>query len=470
MATLESSVSSRTDDAAANAATLRHERMMLVTIALATTLAPLNSTMIAVALPQIMQQFQIDLPAVGWLVTSYLIVMAAVQPVAGKLGDRWGRRALLLGGLIYFAVSSLGAALAPNFVLLLAFRVQQAIAGAIALPNASALVREVVPAARRAGSYGMVGGVVSLAAAVGPPLGGLLVGTVGWQAIFWINVPVVATAFFLGWTVVPRGRKTSPGQPFDLLGGVLLLAVFAGLSLLLHQFGARGATASWWLGLLGVVAAAVLCGWQELRHPDPVFRPRFFQRRSFAAATGAVALSNLAMYSTLLALPILLSRDHTWTSARIGLALTALSASTAVCGPIGGRLADRFGRRWPVVGGLTLFAVGLLPLLGTQGVIEVPRLLGSLLVAGIGLGLSSAGMQTAAVEAVGPREAGAASGMFSTSRYLGSITGTSVLPSLLGVAAGGAVSASANAVFLMIIPAAFLAAVVSLGLRTEAQS
>ena len=109
-------------------------------------LAPLNSTMIAVALPQLMGAFGVSLTSVGWLVTAYLIAMASLQPIAGKLGDRLGRRRLILGGLVYFGIASIGAATAFSFWSLLFFRVQQALSVAIVLPNGIALVREVVPA------------------------------------------------------------------------------------------------------------------------------------------------------------------------------------------------------------------------------------------------------------------------------------------------------------------------------------
>ena len=122
------------------------ERVAVIAVALTTMLAPLNSTMIAVALPNVMTEFGADVASVGWLVTSYLIAMAALQPVAGKLGDRLGRRRLILGGVAWFGVASLGAATASSLFTLLFFRVQQAVAGAIALPNGAALLREVVPA------------------------------------------------------------------------------------------------------------------------------------------------------------------------------------------------------------------------------------------------------------------------------------------------------------------------------------
>ena len=133
------------------------ELAIVVAVALATTLAPLNSTMIAVALPHIMQDFQADTASAGWLITSYLIVMAAVQPIAGKLGDRFGRRRMILGGLIAFALASLGAALSINLPMLIIFRLLQALSGSITLPNGTALLREVVPAHRRGNRFGLVG-------------------------------------------------------------------------------------------------------------------------------------------------------------------------------------------------------------------------------------------------------------------------------------------------------------------------
>ncbi len=150
----------------------RNETAILITVALATVLAPLNSTMIGVALPVIMGEFSIDLESGSWLVIAYLITMAALQPVGGKLGDRFGRRPLIIGGLIYFALASLAAGTASSFSELMIFRIQQAIAGAIVMPNGMALLREVVPAERRASRIGLLGSAIVLGAAAGPPLGG----------------------------------------------------------------------------------------------------------------------------------------------------------------------------------------------------------------------------------------------------------------------------------------------------------
>ena len=433
------------------------ERWLIASIALSTTLAPLNSTMIAVALPQIIADFHLRVATAGWLVTTYLIAMASLQPVAGKLGDRIGRRRLILGGLIAFGAASLGATLAANLPLLLLFRLLQAVAGAITVPNGTALVRDAIPLDRRARSFGMIGSATALAAALGPPLGGVLVQSFGWRSIFFVNVPVVIAAVALGWRAIPTTPVGRGGRSFDVAGACLLSAVLIGLTALL-TFGTRSRNAALLVtGSALLVGLAVFFARYEARHPDPVLQPRFFRVRSFAAANGAICLSNLAMYSILLTVPILLARRGGWTSAATGAVLAMLSGAMVVCSPLGGRMADRFGRRRPTVAGLALLTLGAAPLALAGDGIGVPLLLGSLGMAGVGLGLSSAGMQTAAVEAVGAREAGVAAGVFSTSRYVGSITGSSILAALLGAGVGGF-----RPVFVMVAVAALLSCATAL--------
>ncbi|HEU4979137.1 MAG TPA: MFS transporter, partial [Solirubrobacteraceae bacterium] len=268
------------------------ERAVLVAVALGAMLMPLNSTMVAVALPDVGHSFHDGIAAVSWLVTSYLIAMAALQPVAGKLGDRLGRRPLVLGGLWAFGVASVIAPAAPSLAVLIALRVAQAAAGALVFPNAMALLRELLPEHRRAAGFGMFGAAIGIAAAAGPPIGGLLVGLFGWQGIFAVNVPMVAAALVLGRrALVARPRPAGVSAPFDALGAGLLCVVLADVALLLNPgaigSGGRAAAAVALLPLL------VLFARRELGHPDPVLQPRLLRRVPFAAATAGVGLSNL---------------------------------------------------------------------------------------------------------------------------------------------------------------------------------
>jgi MFS family permease len=377
---------------------LSAERAVVTTVALGALLAPLNSTMIAVALPRIIDDLGTSVRAAGWLVTSYLIALALVQPLAGRLGDAVGRRPPIVGGLVGFGLASTGAAFAPTFPALVVFRVLQAIFGAVVFPNGAALLRVALPAARRGRGFGAVGSVLSGAAAVGPLIGGALIAIGGWRAIFWANLPIVGAALVLAWRFVPAERSAVEAHP--QLFGIAL--------------------------------------WR---------RPRF------AAASAGVAFSNLAFYSLLISAPVLLARRHDWSSSEIAAALAALSAPTALLAPLGGRLSDRLGRRAPAVVGNGLVAAAGVPLV-LDPVGSPAVLVACLVLAGTGVGLSTAALQTAAIESVPAPLAGAAAGMYSTSRYLGSIVGTIALGSL--ITAHG--HRGYGAVFAMVLIAATISA------------
>ena len=439
-----------------------HERAVLATVALGAILAPLNSTMIAVALPRIVDDFDTSVGTVGWLVTSYLLALAVVQPVAGKLGDRHGRRGFILGGLAVFGLASLGAALSPSLGFLIGFRVAQAVSGAVVFPNGAGLIRELVADHRRGGAFGIVGGSVALAAGLGPLLGGLLVMVGGWQAIFYVNLPLVAAALAVAWRAVPRRQSARPATAFDWPGALLLATVLCGSAALVVE--GRHAPSSLAPGIALLALLAVVFVRRELRHPDPVFQPRFFTARAFAAANGGIASSNLAFYTVLLATPILLTRHLDWSATRIGLALALLSAPMVVFSPVGGRLADRYGRRLPSVAGCAVLTAGLVPLALTPGLTPY-ALLPCLSLMGAGVGLSTAGLQASAVEALAPAQAGVAAGLFSTSRYIGSFAGSIALARLLDKGHG---LAGFHAVFAIALAAAVVSVAATLALPKRA--
>jgi len=359
--------------------------------------------MIAVALPDLMASFRVSITSAAWLITGYLVVMGCTQPVGGRLGDRLGRPRLLLGGLAAFGLASFAATLAPSFSVLVLFRLCQALSGALVVPNSVALLREAIPAERRGRAYGVVGVAIGFGAAAGPPLSGVLIRIADWRALFMLNVPLVAVALLLGWRSLPR----SHAQP------------------------------------------------TTRRESGPDLR--LFAVRSFGAATAAVALSNLSMYCLLLAVPQLLAREG-WDSVAIGLALLPLSAGLVLLGLPGGWLADRLGRRWPVVTGLGLLAAGSFAVILAVAVASHLWLVAALAVVGAGLGVAQGGLQSAAVEAVGPNQAGSAAGLFSSARYLGSIVGSSLLALMLSSGGGF------NSVFLMVAGSAVLSLVLSFGL------
>jgi EmrB/QacA subfamily drug resistance transporter len=444
------------------------EQLVVVTVALGTMLAPLNSTMIAVAQPGVMDDFDVGLASAGWLVTAYLIVMASLQPLAGKIGDRAGRRHLVLGGLTFFGLASLGAAIAPNLWLLLGFRILQALAGALIVPNGVALVREVVPEARRGARFGLIGAGVALAAALGPTVGGLLSEAAGWRVIFSVNLVIVLPALIIGLRWLPSGTSRVNQGRLDVAGIVLLPLALSITALLLTSITRGGSSPMLIAGSGAVLAVAAVFFWRELKHPDPMLQPRLFRCREFAAANTGIGLGNLAMYTVLLCVPLLLTSRSESSILQAGLVLTAMSVAMAIVSPLGGRLIDRFGRRAPTAAGLGMLTLGVLPLVVTGPQVTLPVLVVGLILIGVGIGIATPGLQTTAVESVSKDEAGVASGIYSTSRYPGSIVGSAILAGLLGSGEGNV--SGLGIVLLVVLASAVLATIASIGLRARPAS
>ncbi len=405
--------------------------MVLAPVALGTMLAPLNSTMIAVAIPSLLGDFDRSLAWGSWIVTSYLVAMAAVQPLGGALGDRYGRRRLFLIGLTLFLVATVVAAFSWRIEVLLVARTVQAISGAAAIPNGTALVRSLVPPERRGRAFGNIGAAIAVAAGLGPPIGGILTAALGWRWIFAANLLLLAPALVLGWKLPADSPAPQAGR-FDLRGAALL--TFGLVSLVLSLTTWRLPNAPLFLApALGLFAAGTLLALvrHSARALNPVLNLALLRARGFTPAVANVLLSNLAMYTLLLSLPLFLAGWSTWGNAQVGLLLAGLSLPTIIFSPLGGRLSDRVGGRTPVVVGACLMSLGILPFLAIDPTWSWPLYLLPLILVGAGLGLSMAPVQATAIETAHSSQTGQASGLFSTMRYLGSILGSSIMAAVL---------------------------------------
>ena len=434
-----------------------------MTVALATMLAPLNSTMIAVALPSIIDDFDTSMTSASWLITGYLIGMASLQPIAGKLGDRLGRKRVLQIGLLIFGLVSIAAAVAPNLWLLLVFRVGQAVAGALIAPNGAALIRDIVGIGRLGRGFGAIGGAVAVAAALGPLIGGVLIAFAGWRSIFFVNLLLVIPALLLSVRYIPKVDVALLRQGFDYVGAITLPIVLIGTAALLIT---SSRIAEWYIIAVVAIGLVLLAGAflrRELQQDDPLFQPRFFRVREFAAANGGIAFGNMSMYTILLSVPILLSARSGSSSLQIGFVLAALSAAMIILAPMSGRLVDSFGRRLPTTIGLGVLALGALPLALGGTTMTMPMLIVGLGLVGLGLGLSTPGLQTSALESVESKDAGAAAGVYATSRYMGSIVGSALLAGLLG--SDRANVDGIGTIFVLVLVSALIATVFGLGLR-----
>ena len=342
-------------------------------IALASALVPLNSTMIAVALPEIAGDFDISTGRASVLVTLYLVAMLVGQPVAGRICDLLGARRVATIAGTGFGLFSAASIVAGSFGVLLALRCLQAAFAAALVPSVQAMLRDLVPGRERGRAFGVQGSVLGVGAGLGPVIGGLATAAFGWRAIFAVNLPVVlAVLYVLRRRVPPTPSPSAPGP-----------------------------------GVVPVDGARLLNG-------------------VFGAAVSTQALSTLAQYALLLATPIVLDARG-WGAAPTGVVLSFLTLGMVVMGPYGGRLGDAEGRRRPVVLGLAaaLLAVAASAVGGDQVPSAVLAL--TLLLFGLGLGVASPSVMTAGIDAAPLARVGSAAGLLSASRYVGSIAATLVL-------------------------------------------
>ena len=445
----------------------RLEGKIILTAALATMLVPLNSTMLAVALPSIIEEFDVGLATSGWLVTGYLIAMASLLPLGGKVGDRFGRRRIVLLGLLMFGVSSIAAGFAPNLLTLMAFRIMQGAAGSLITPNTGALIREAVPEARRGMAFGILGAVIGIAAGLGPPVGGVLVEIAGWRAIFFFSVIVVVLAFAIGWNILPKAPSLGSFGQFDIIGSLGLPAILIALVSMLLYMAGNGEIIVLAAGVPAIALVILGFGWREWSHPDPVFQPRIFRTKSFTASSLGIALTNLSMYSLLIAVPLFLAARDGSSALKTGMVLTSMTIGMIVMSVVAGRMLDRNGRRLPTTVGMLITAIGAAPMAFIGGDISVSVLVLGLTLIGIGLGLAMTGLQTTSVESVVEDQVGAAAGVYSTSRYLGSIMGSAIIALLIGQEVGDI--EDIGVVFIVSFVAAVLAVFTSFGLRAWPQ-
>jgi MFS family permease len=429
-----------------------HSQAILISATLGAILNPLNSTMVAVALPALSADFGASPSSVTLsVVTSYLVVTLIWQVPSGSIADRIGYSRALDVGRWLFLAGALAGALAPTLFVVVLGRLIMAIGGSLIIPTAMALVRVAVPEERRARAFGTMGAALGGAAAIGPALGAWMSSHFGWRALFIVNAPIVVASWAM--QRAARGDATAAAPPrrdarrFDVAGSMLI-----GLALVLLTFATRssGVTA-WALAMAGLIAVIVLV-WYERRVPSPVLRLSLFTERPFVAGAGVIATQNLAMYSLLLLVPFLFGSEA-GPDSQLGLAIIAMTATKAVTSPVGGWLADRFGARMVITGG------GLVGTAGVIGLMQLPATAGAvpiglrLLLVGLGLGLSTGPAQAIALQSVDAAVSGVASATVSMLRYLGAVVGTVVVGYAL---ASGADVAIRQRTALIVFAASFL--------------
>jgi EmrB/QacA subfamily drug resistance transporter len=354
-----------------------------------TFVAPLDSSIVNIALPAIAADLGARLTAVGWVATAYLLTNAALILTMGRLGDTWGLRKVYVSGFAVFGMASLACALSSTLVMLLAGRVAQALGAAMMFASGPAIIANTFPVGERGRALGMLSLAVSAGLMAGPLLGGLLVGSFGWSSIFLINVPLAIVVAALAWRVIPDDRPES--NPFDLVGSALAAGALLSLLLGLSEVDRLGATSPAFLGLmaLAVGLGAAFVAW-ERRHAHPMLALGLFRSRAFSVGAAAAVLTYLSLFALTFVMPFLLIRVQGIDTRAAGLVMAVTPAAMALVAPFAGRLSDRWGSRWLTTAGLVVLASALVWLSGATPTTSALTMAAGLLVAGAGAALFGA--------------------------------------------------------------------------------
>jgi DHA2 family methylenomycin A resistance protein-like MFS transporter len=402
-------------------------------------LAVLATTVVSVALPTIGRDLHASATDLEWTVDAYVLVYASLLVAGGVAGDRRGRKGTFLLGVALFGLGSLAAGLAPSTGLLLAGRVLQGTGPALLIPGSLAIIRATFTDGRkRSFAVGLWSTGSGVAMAVGPALGGVIVGALGWRWVFLLNVPLTAALAILAAVVIPRlpsmtgsGRTGPPGR-FDWAGtvlstagvGLLAFAVIAGQD---RGWAAPEVLAAFAAGA-GILAAFVLT---ERRREQPLIDVSLFGRPGFAAANLAALVVFFAFVGAIVYFSAYFQEVQRRSPAAAGLAVCAIGVAYALAAAWSGRLVGRFGERGPLLAGLVLGGLATLALLRLGPGTGLGAIWWNFALLGAGIGLCGTPMTTLALAAVDVSRAGMASAVLNTFRQLGQVFGVAVLGALV---------------------------------------
>jgi DHA2 family methylenomycin A resistance protein-like MFS transporter len=412
--------------------------LSLLALCLGYFMVMIDVTIVNVALPALGQDLQSDVSGLQWVLDSYTLIFASLLLSAGHFADRMGARRAFNFGLGLFAVSSLACGVSPNIMFLIAGRVLQGLAAAVVMPTSLALInvsyQDKAGRAQAVGIWGAMGGV---AAACGPPLGGLLTAGLGWRAVFLVNVPIGLVGMFLAARyVVSPLRQSRLGMSFADQGAAVIC--LAGLAVALIEAGRYGWTSQ--IVLVGF-AVALISGVTfiliERRSPNPMLPLSLFRSSTFSASLAVGMAINIGFYGELFMLPLYFQGVRNYSALLTALAILPQPGICSIAAYLGGRMTSRVGPRLPAAIGLLTGAAGLMALLmaGETGPSYIAFVL-PLAAVGFGTAFTMPAVTIAAMEASPASRAGVSSGALNASRQVGSLIGVALLGTFVALPGG----------------------------------
>ena len=410
-----------------------HKWWSMFGVGLGVLMSTLDSSIVTIALPTLVEKFHTTFPIIQWVVLSYLVVITAAMLGIARLGDMVGKKQVYMTGLGIFSVGSLLCGLSPSVGWLIGFRALQA-TGAVMMTSLSlAIITEIFPPEERGRALGVIGSVVSIGFALGPSLGGILVGLVSWRAIFLVNVPIGVAAVLAVWKMVPDLPPRTQDRRFDLMGAFVMFATLAAYALGMTLGQDRGFQDGLILALLAAsgVGLGVFLG-VESRAKQPMLNLRLFRDPIF----GINLLMGLLVFVVIAGLfifPFFLELVKHYPTEQVGLMMVAVPALMGIASPVAGALSDRFGSHAISLLGLLVIAGACLGISTLNQDVTVWGFVLRAAPLGIGFGIFQS-PNNSAIMGTAPRDQlGVVSGLLALTRTLGQTSGLPLIGALFTV-------------------------------------
>ncbi len=405
-------------------------------IGLGVLMFTIDTSIVNIALPTLVNQLNTTFATIQWVVLSYLLVLTALVLGVARLGDMLGKKRLYSIGLIIFTISSLLCGLAPSVGYLIGFRALQGLGAVFISALGAAIITEVFPDSERGRALGIIGAIVSLGVSLGPSVGGLLIGIAGWRLIFFVNLPIGIFASFIVARVVPPSPRSGITQRFDWLGALVMTVTLTCFALGMTEGQNRGFGSGISLTLLAAAAIGLVCFLVvEARIKQPMLNLGIFRNLQFSLSLLMGLLVFIVIAGIIFILPFFLELVLKFSTQKVGLLLAVSPVLGGIVAPISGTLSDRFGSRIITLIGLVFMVVGCL-LFSTFDT-QLTELGYILRVApfGIGFGFFQSPNNSAIMGGVSRERLGIASGLLSLSRTLGQTAGVPLLGALFAALA-----------------------------------
>ena len=427
---LRVSLSGRTERASS-----RHTAA-LVTLSAAVLIVQIDSSVVNLATRPIGQFFGADVAALQWVVDAYNLFYAVLLMTGGLLADVYGRRGVYMAGCAIFTAACLLCAAAPGIVMLIGARALAGVGAALMIPSSLALVRVVWPdPVARGRALGVWAACNGVGLAIGPTVGGVLIGQFGWRSIFAVVVPFGLAAVALAVRTLPKSADPT-GRHFDALGQLLSIATLGGLVV-----AAIEAHRAPWIGLAALVtfllSLAFFVRVETKRGAGALIPMSLFQPRPFRAAVAATAGMTFGMYGVLFLLPLTWQSSGTLDPFGAGLALVPMALVFVLVSPFSGSVAARVGSRLATSGGVAVIGTGLLAIATTASTQSIIGAEFGLVLTGIGMGIASGPLFDVAIGTVPAARSGTASSVINVARMAGATIGVAILGAIFSIAQGG---------------------------------